>query len=112
MITTCEHCGQRNDVPAAAQNSEVVCQKCGRPFPAITDINPLTTRTHSHMRLTLSLLSPIARAILRLVPRFARGKQTTPTGPNQTQRRDRQEKKQNDREKNYAGTTIRGGIIL
>ena len=36
MLATCDHCGHRNDVPDSAANTEVVCQKCGQPFFALS----------------------------------------------------------------------------
>lgn len=36
MLATCDHCGHRNDVPDSAENTEVLCQKCGQPFFALT----------------------------------------------------------------------------
>jgi hypothetical protein len=36
MLATCDHCGHRNEVPDHAENTEVLCQKCGQPFFALT----------------------------------------------------------------------------
>src|SRR3954468_772878 len=36
MLAICDHCGHRNDVPDSAENIEVLCQKCGQPFFALT----------------------------------------------------------------------------
>src|ERR1041384_8238371 len=36
MLASCDHCGHRNEVPDSAENTEVLCQKCGQPFFALT----------------------------------------------------------------------------
>ncbi|HEY6225645.1 MAG TPA: hypothetical protein VI282_00835 [Verrucomicrobiae bacterium] len=36
MLASCDHCGHRNEVPDSAENTKVLCQKCGQPFFALT----------------------------------------------------------------------------
>jgi hypothetical protein len=56
MLATCDHCGHRNEVPDTAANTEVLCQKCGQPFFALTSDEVAADRRATKLLLAAILI--------------------------------------------------------
>lgn len=69
MQATCDHCGHRNDVPDSAENTEVLCEKCGQPFFALSAEEVAADRRATKLVLAAALLV-IALIILLLLTRW------------------------------------------